>query len=212
MENFRRPLYGKSIAEKWNRWHVSLYSWFRDYVYSPLAKKARRSKTKLLAYIVLIFFLSGIWHGANWTYVLWGTFAGISVVIERIYKDTVKPQKYISKKWMTILGTIITFFITTFYCLFFRAQTVSDSFYIAKSIFTFKPGPLFKGSPPINFYYFLLAAGILITVEFFQEYLPHVKLLGNKYVAVRYAGYILILITMLMIGVFNGSQFIYFQF
>ena len=75
-----------------------------------------------------------------------------------------------------------------------------------------KHGALFKGSPPINFYYYILVAVMLVSVEIFQEYLPQVKLIGNKNIAVRYTGYVLILMIILMIGVFNGSQFIYFQF
>ncbi|MBV9963017.1 MAG: MBOAT family protein, partial [Parafilimonas sp.] len=212
MENFRRPMFGGSIQGIWNRWHLSLYTWFRDYVYQPLAKTARRSKTKLLAYIVVIFLLSGLWHGANWTYIIWGAISGLTIVIERLYKDKVKPQKYISKLWMKILGSIIAFFVTGISCLWFRANSVKDALHIGKSILTLKSGSLFKGSPPINFYYFLLVSAILVSVEFFQEYLPQVKLLNNKYIAVRYAGYVLILMIILMIGVFNGSQFIYFQF
>ncbi len=212
MENFHRPMFGGSITNFWNRWHLSLYSWFRDYVFTPLAKTARRNRTKLLAYVVIVFLLSGLWHGANWTYVMWGGFTGLSIVAERIYRDKVKPQKYISRLWMKILGTIITFFITGTAGMFFRANSVKDIFHISKSIITMKPGALFKGSPPINFYYYLLVALTLLSVEFCQEYLPQVKLLNSKHLVLRYTGYVLILMIILMIGVFNGSQFIYFQF
>ncbi len=212
MQNFKRPILGKSVAEKWNRWHISLYSWFRDYVYTPLSRGARRNKTKLLSYIVVIFLLSGLWHGANWTFIIWGAFSGLSVVVERLYKDKVKPQKYIPKIWMIIFGTIISFMVTALSCLFFRALNVKDALHIVKSIVTMKKGPLFKGSPPINFYYYIIAAALLIIVELFQEYLPQVKLINNKSVVIRYAGYIIILMVILLIGVFNGSQFIYFQF
>ena len=212
MENFRRPMLGGSIQGIWNRWHLSLYTWFRDYVYQPLAKTARRNRTKLLAYVVVIFLLSGFWHGANWTYIIWGGFSGLSIVVERIYREKVKPQKYISKLWMKILGSILAFGITGISCLFFRANSVKDGLHICKSIFTMKHGALFKGSPPINFYYYILVAVMLVSVEIFQEYLPQVKLIGNKNIAVRYTGYVLILMIILMIGVFNGSQFIYFQF
>jgi alginate O-acetyltransferase complex protein AlgI len=212
MENFKRPMLAGSIQGIWNRWHLSLYSWFRDYVYQPLAKTARRNKNKLLFYVIVIFLLSGLWHGANWTYIIWGGFSGLSVVVERIYRDKVKPQKYISKLWMKILGTIIAFLVTSVSCLFFRANSVKDALHICKSIFTMKHGALFKGSPPINFYYYIMVAVILLSVEFFQEYLPQVKLINNQNVVVRYAGYVLILMIILMIGVFNGSQFIYFQF
>lgn len=212
MENFKRPMFGGSISGIWNRWHLSLYTWFKDYVYQPLARTAKRNRTKLLAYIVVIFLLSGLWHGANWTYIIWGAVSGLSIVVERIYKDKVKPQKYISKFWMKNLGSIIAFLFTGISCLFFRANSVSDALHIGKSIITMKHGSLFKGSPPINFYYFVLAILILFTVEYCQENLPQVKLVNNKSVVIRYAGYILALMIILMIGVFNGSQFIYFQF
>lgn len=212
MENFRRPFFGKGIADKWYRWHISLYSWFRDYVYTPLAKKAKRNRNRLLFYIVFIFLLSGLWHGANWTFIIWGTFSGLTIVAERIYQDKVRPHKYISRLWLTIWGTIISFFVTAFSCLFFRAQSVGDAMHIIKAIFTWQSGNFFKGTPPVNFYYSLIGILILLTVEFFQEYFPQVKFISNKSVVVRYIGYILLLTVILMIGVFNGNQFIYFQF
>jgi len=212
MENFRRPIFGKNIADKWNRWHISLYTWFKDYVFAPLAKKARRSKAKLLGLIVFIFLLSGIWHGANWTFIIWGVFSGLTIVVERLYKEKVKPQKYIPKIWMTIFGTILSFIVCFLPCLFFRALSVKDALHIGKAIATMKKGALFKGSPPINFYYFLIVAFLLLSIEFTQEYYPQVKIINNKNVVVRYAGYVVVIMLILMIGVFNGSQFIYFQF
>lgn len=212
MENFRRPLFGKSFADKWYRWHISLYTWFRDYVYAPLAKKARRSRFKLLAYIVLIFTLSGFWHGANWTYIFWGATAGLSIVVERIYQDKVRPHKFISKKWMLILGTILPIPIGCLFCAFFRAPNLTVAFHIVGSILTMKSGNFFKGTPPTNFYYCLIAIFMLLSVEFFEEYYPQVKLVNNKSVVIRYAGYLLAISIILLMGVFNGSQFIYFQF
>jgi len=212
MENFRRPLFGNGFADKWYRWHISLYTWFRDYVYAPLAKRARRSKFKLLANIVLIFTLSGLWHGANWTYILWGFSAGLSIVIERIYQDKFKPHKFISKKWMRIWGVILPIPIGCMMSVFFRAMNVKDAFYIIGSIFSFKSGHFFKGTPPTNFYYCLIAVFMLLSVEFVQEYYPRVKLINNNSVVVRYTGYLLAILIILLIGVFNGSQFIYFQF
>jgi len=212
MENFRRPLLAKSFADMVSRWHISLYSWFRDYVYSPLALKARRNMTKLLFYIVLIFALSGLWHGANWTYILWGVYIGLALVAERIFQNKVKLYKYISKSWLKILGTLTTLILGTTFSIFFRAQSVKDAFHILKAIFTFQRGQFFKGSPPINFYYCLIAVAFLMITEIFMEYLPHIKLANNKSVVIRYTTYIMVIMILLMIGVFNGSQFIYFQF
>ena len=212
MENFRRPMFSKSLSEIASRWHISLYSWFRDYVYSPLARKARRNRSKLLFYVVLVFMLSGLWHGANWTYVLWGSSLGIAIVLERLYQSKVKPYKYFKRGLVVFCGTLITAAFSVLSCIFFRALSVGDAFHIFKSIFTLKSGNFFKGTPPVNFYYCLIAVGILISVEFFQEFLPRVKVIGNSSVVVRYTGYLVLLVLILMIGVFNGGQFIYFQF
>ncbi|WP_245751191.1 MBOAT family O-acyltransferase [Parafilimonas terrae] len=212
MENFRRPLLGTSFADKWYRWHISLYTWFRDYVYTPLARKARRNRFKLLSYVVLIFTLSGLWHGANWTYILWGFSAGLSIVVERIYQDKVRPHKYINRWWLRFFGTIIPAIIGCIMLVFFRAPTVGDAFHILGSILSFKGGNLFKGTPPINFYYCIIAICMLFTVEVIQEYYPKIKLINNNSVVIRYGGYLLAILIILMIGVFNGGQFIYFQF
>ena len=212
MENFRRPFFAKSFNDLTSRWHISLYTWFRDYVYSPLAKKAKRNRTKLLSYVVLIFTLSGLWHGANWTYILWGVSLGIAMVLERLYQNKFKPYKHLNRHVVIIFGTVITFLLSTIFCIFFRSQNVSDALYIEKSIFSLKHGNFFKGTPPVNFYYCLIAIAILLSVEFFQEKLPQVKVIGSSSVVVRYTGYLLLLVIILMIGVFNGGQFIYFQF
>lgn len=212
MENFRRPMFSKSMSEITSRWHISLYSWFRDYVFSPLARKSGRNMRKLLSYIILVYMLSGLWHGANWTYILWGTSLGVAIVIERLYLSKVKPYRHFKKGWVIFFGTLITATFVALSCVFFRALTVDDAFYIFKSIFTLKHGNFFKGTPPINFYYCLIAIGCLMSVEFVQEFFPKVKVIGHSSVVVRYTGYLIILALILMIGVFNGGQFIYFQF
>jgi D-alanyl-lipoteichoic acid acyltransferase DltB (MBOAT superfamily) len=212
MENFRRPLFSKSLSEIAGRWHISLYSWFRDYLFSPLAKKSRRNRGKILFYVVLVFTLSGLWHGAAWTYIFWGAFLGIGIVIERLYQNKVKPYKHFKKSWVIFFGTLITAAFAMLSCIFFRALSMDDALHIFKSIFTMKGGHFFKGTPPVNFYYCLLALGILIGVEFFQEFIPKVKIIGHNSIIVRYAGYLVVLVLILMIGVFNGGQFIYFQF
>ncbi len=212
MENFKRPMFSKGLSEIATRWHISLYSWFRDYVFAPLAKKAKRNKTKLLFYLILVFMLSGLWHGANWTYIFWGTSIGLAIVLERLYKSKIKPYKHFKRGWVIFAGTLITGLFSVLSCVFFRALTIKDAFHIFKSIFTWKHGNFFKGTPPVNFYYCLIAIAILVTVEFFQEFLPHVKVINNNSVVVRYTAYLVLLTIILMIGVFNGNQFIYFQF
>ena len=167
MENFRRPFFAKSFNDITTRWHISLYTWFRDYVYSPLAKKARRNRTKLLSYIILIFTLSGLWHGANWTYILWGVSLGVAMVLERLYQNKVKPYRHFNRWVVIIFGTVFTFLCSTIFCIFFRSQTVGDAFYIQKSIFTLKHGHFFKGTPPVNFYYCLIAISNIVKCGIF---------------------------------------------
>lgn len=212
MENFRRPFFGKSIVEKCLRWHISLYTWFRDYIYTPLSRKGKKSKFKLLFNVILIFTLSGLWHGANWTYITWGLITGLFIVFERIFQDLVKPHKYIKGVWMVAGGTILSFILYMPSALFFRALSMKDALHIAKTIITFKGSHLFKGTPPVNFYYCIFVGAFLFMVEFFQEYFPKVRVINHDKLVIRYTAYIVLLVMLIMIGVFNGSQFIYFQF
>jgi hypothetical protein len=107
---------------------------------------------------------------------------------------------------------ITVFLVVSNTAIFFRALTVSDAFYILKSIYTFKPGGFFKGEPPTSFGYYLFAVFLLLVVEHFQEFYPNFKIVHNKNVVIRYTGYVVLLTILLSVGVFNGGQFIYFQF
>ena len=137
---------------------------------------------------------------------------GVAIVLERLYQSKIKPYKHFKRGLVIFGGTLITAMFSVLSCIFFRALSVDDALHIFKSIFTLKSGNFFKGTPPVNFYYCLIAVGILISVEFFQEYIPHVKVIGSSSMIVRYTGYLALLVLILMIGVFNGGQFIYFQF
>lgn len=212
MENFKRPFLSKNFSGLASRWHISLFSWFRDYVYSPLAIKARKSNFKTFAYIGLVFLLSGLWHGANWTYICWGLALAVFIVIERLIETVVQPRRFINRNVRRVLGTIITVFAIIIIAVFFRSRNMADAMHIMGAIFTFQPGNLFKGSPPINFYYCLIVMAALYITEFFQEYVPQFKIVNNNSIVIRYTGYVLVIMVMLMIGVFNGSQFVYFQF
>ena len=178
----------------------------------PLSRKGKKTKFKLLFNVVLIFTLSGLWHGANWTYITWGLITGLFIVFERIFQNLVKPHKYIKGVWMVIGGTVISFILYMPSALFFRAATMKDAFHIAKTMLTFRGGNLFKGTPPVNFYYCIFVGIFLFMVEFFQEYFPKIMVIGHNKMVVRFTAYIVLLLILILIGVFNGSQFIYFQF
>lgn len=212
MENFRRPFFGKSITEKCLRWHMSLYTWFRDYVYTPLSMKGKKTKFKMMFNVILIFTLSGLWHGANWNFLVWGLLTGLFIVGERIYQQTVRPKRYIKGKWLIFWGTFLSFIVYMPTALFFRAKNMQDALHIAKTIVTLRGVHLFKGEPPVNFLYCLFVGFFLLAVEFTQEYYPEVKVINHQNILVRHTSYLFLLIIILMIGVFSGSQFIYFQF
>lgn len=212
MENFRRPFFGKSITEKCLRWHISLYTWFRDYIYTPLSLRGKRSKYKMFFNVLLIFTLSGLWHGAAWNFLVWGFLTGALIILERIYQNIVRPKRFIKGYWMVFLGTAASFFFYLPTALFFRAVSIKDALHMLKTMLTFHGTRLFKGEPPSVFWYCVLVGSFLLTVEFFQEYFPKVKVIGHQNTAIRFTGYVVLITLLLMIGVFNGSQFIYFQF
>lgn len=212
MTNFRRPmLISKSIGELWQRWHISLTTWFRDYLYFPLGGN---KKGALLSArnVIIVFALSGLWHGANWTFVIWGCINGVLISVERIINPLLR-------KLHKLLGVTANFFrcaavyiLVTLSAIWFRATTVEQGWYITKSILTIKPGGVYKGEPPTAFGYSLFAVALLICVEHVQEYYPNIKVMSSSNVAIRYTSYVLLLTILLMVGVFNGGQFIYFQF
>ena len=136
--NFRQPYLASSIKEFWGRWHISLSTWFRDYVYIPLGgnrcRKARRDLNLLIT-----FLLSGLWHGASWTFVLWGGIHGAAQIIENRIKEAIgldrEKEKNLSKPVKLIL-TILTFCIVSYAWMFFRANSISEALYIVRSMFT----------------------------------------------------------------------------
>ena len=136
--NFRQPYLASSIKEFWGRWHISLSTWFRDYVYIPLGgnrcKKARRDLNLLIT-----FLLSGLWHGASWTFVLWGGIHGVAQIIENRIKEAIgltrEKEKNLSRP-VKLLLTILTFCIVSYAWMFFRANSISEALYIVRGMFT----------------------------------------------------------------------------
>ena len=204
MQNFNRPYFSSSISEFWKRWHISLSTWFRDYLYIPLGGN-RVSKPKWLFNLFITFIISGLWHGANWTFILWGAFHGVYLIVDVLLNR--KGEK-------SFLNIIITFILVNFAWIFFRANTISDAFSIVSDIFL-NPGKLFIPSnedvvAPI---YSVIAILLLLIVELKKEYFDSLfSFSQNKYEFVRLVFYSLLAFIILYIGVFDGGQFIYFQF
>ena len=140
MSNFKFPNFSRNVAEYWQRWHISLSTWFRHYVYIPLGG-SRGGKLKAIRNISIIFLISGFWHGANWTFVFWGAFHALCYIPvylmgrNTIYKDNVVAQNTLFPSFKEIIQILVTFSIVTFSRIFFRATSLTDSFEFISGIF-----------------------------------------------------------------------------
>ena len=226
MRNFDRPYFAKSIAEFWRRWHISLTSWFRDYLYIPLGGN-RVAAPRWCFNIFLVFFVSGLWHGANWTFMIWGALHGAYFI-----------ASFLTRKWREaaagflrlgngspvrkIIQAATTFSLVTFAWIFFRARTLEDAIIIIGKLpegiaSVFRPGYILEILPQwkLTGFELALAAGailFLLGVEFVQRGTPLRPLLNRLPVWGRWTlGYGLILAVYLL-GVFDDIEFIYFQF
>jgi len=130
MTNFKSPYFAASIKEFWGRWHISLSTWFKDYVYIPLGGN-RRGEHRTRFNLMVTFLVSGLWHGANWTYVLWGAIHGAGQVLERVLDKVHTSNK--KRSWLRV-G--ITFLFVCFAWIFFRANSIADALYVVKNLFT----------------------------------------------------------------------------
>jgi alginate O-acetyltransferase complex protein AlgI len=214
MENFRRPYFSKSIQEFWTRWHISLSTWFRDYLYIPLGGN-RVNESRIYMNVAIVFLLSGFWHGANWTFVVWGAIHFIYVFLQMKFFNRIKLQFSNSflNRVLNILKVIFIFNIVAVAWIFFRANNMTDALYILRHIF--EPGHIALSS--FTFYRFGLYSFILSIVftafMFFVEYRTKSDLsdIGKNYRKdVLFVSLCLILI--INFGVFDGRSFIYFQF
>lgn len=211
MENFKRPYLASSIKEFWNRWHVSLSTWFRDYVYIPLGGN-KKGIILHIRNLFVVFFLSGLWHGANWTFVIWGIIHFTYLAIERLYDNIYIGSKKNKKFFSKFTKCLLTFFLTSFAWIFFRAKDITTANIIIKNIFTNKEGGLFIGNAS-SFVYSVALIVFLLLAEINEEfYKNRFSLIYSKNATKRFIGYIILLIIILLIGVINAGQFIYFQF
>ncbi|MBQ0156848.1 MAG: MBOAT family protein [Bacteroidales bacterium] len=206
--NFIRPYFAKTVTDFWRRWHISLTTWFRDYIYFPLGGN-RCSKPRWMLNQMIVFTVSGLWHGAAYTFLIWGAFHGACMVVERqIYGDKIKN---ISDNFSiaNVLRWIITFTIVNFAWIFFRVSDLGDVMTIFKKIFT-EPGELFFDLDSLLLGF--LALAIVFIYDFIKEKQLNIHLLSSKNIVVRYITAILLVVYILAFGVLNGASFIYFQF
>lgn len=207
-ENFRRPYFAISITDFWRRWHISLSTWLKDYVYIPLGG-SRCSKLRNYWNIFVTFLVSGIWHGANWTFVVWGILHGLFQIIEKILGQQKCEYGWLGKS----IKIVITFFLVNFAWIFFRMPTLSDACGIISRIFDLsQPYDFDIGSRHI-FLLMIIGTVILLIKDCCDEFFPnHLKLFNHPNTIVRWFSYIAIVVLILLTGVFDAGQFIYANF
>jgi D-alanyl-lipoteichoic acid acyltransferase DltB (MBOAT superfamily) len=225
MKNFRRPYFSRSINEFWTRWHISLSTWFKDYLYIPLGGN-RVSVPRWYFNLLAVFLMSGLWHGANWTFILWGALHGFYLIFGLMTKNLREKLWQFLKipdAFQKLLKTLATFSLVAYAWIFFRARTVDDAFYISQNLFKGTGDFLLKalsGEVPqlnINFQksdWLLAFAAIIVmeTVHYFQRNRSIDALLKTKPIAVRWAVYYAVILVILTFGKFASREFIYFQF
>jgi D-alanyl-lipoteichoic acid acyltransferase DltB (MBOAT superfamily) len=215
MTNFNRPYFSRNISEFWKRWHISLSTWFKDYLYISLGGN-RVSIPRWYFNLFFVFVISGLWHGANWTFIMWGALNGFYLVFALISENWRRSfsRKLCMDKYPRLnnfLPILTTFLLTSFAWIFFRANSIEDAFLIVQKIFTMD-GRLYIGTPSVLIYSFF-GIMLLLLSEMKKEYFDHkFGFFHNQNLWIRHMSYASIILLILLIGVFDGGQFIYFQF
>ena len=208
MSNFKFPYFSRNIGEFWRRWHISLSTWFRDYLYIPLGG-SKEGKLKGIRNIFIIFLISGFWHGANWTFIFWGLFHAILFIPSfvfnknRKYTSSVVGENSLLPSPKEFLQIFTTFLLVTIGWVFFRSVTISDSFnYLNYMVFSFDIDIVWKRG--------LIYCFIIILMDYFMR--TSERMVFNFIRPIRVFIY-LVLVTMLVIF-YNSKeeQFIYFNF
>lgn len=208
MKNFNSPYLSTSISEFWRRWHISLSTWFRDYLYIPLGGN-RVNKSRAYLNIFIVFLISGLWHGANWTFIIWGALHGLFLIIENLFSskqtntDVALKTRYLN----TSLKVIFTFSLITFSWIFFRSSTLSEALAIIHKVTLISVHDTLLLN--INHVELLFCATLIIGM-IVKEYNYGSFIIKSDRTYVLLIS--LLIISCYMFGVFGNKQFIYFQF
>ncbi|WP_138476409.1 MBOAT family O-acyltransferase [Dyadobacter bucti] len=203
MTNFESPYFSASVSEFWKRWHISLSTWFRDYVYIPLGGN-RKSKIRVYFNLMVVFLLSGLWHGADWKFVIWGGIHGVYLILAQVFKSRPNPQA--EKGIIKILNIGWTFVLVAFAWIFFRAVNISDAFVIIGKILTLADysAPALAINNAELIFCLVLIFLLMCKDYYFPDYVPPKRRFWISAFAFSFLCY--------LFGVFTTNQFIYFQF
>jgi alginate O-acetyltransferase complex protein AlgI len=222
IENFKHPCFAKSLKDFWQRWHISLSSWFRDYLYIPLGGN-RVKKWRWHYNIFITFLISGLWHGSNWTFVVWGALHGVMLIVENItdmYRERIAAKLFKERLSGVYHGlqVVMTFCMVTFAWIFFRADSVDDAFNFIQKMFMIGSYAGLKASVSEvvtlpSFLFVMAMILLLFIVEKMEGDGLIQEKVGRLILPVRWTIYIIFAWAVFLSSVFGVKQeFIYFQF
>lgn len=215
MQNFNLPYFAKSISDFWRRWHISLSTWFSDYLYKPLGG-SRVNYNRWLINIFVVFLVSGFWHGANWTFIVWGFLHAFFYVLERWGDDLLKAAKLMhikSYRTYTYLKMLLIFMLVCYAWIFFRANSMSDAITISQGLFNNWTTSFYLGASTVTF----VLSCFLILLLFVVQILQYNKIsslyfsASKVHPALQLLWYVSLLLGVALLGI-SSNAFIYFQF
>jgi alginate O-acetyltransferase complex protein AlgI len=230
VQNFRTPYLARSVEDFWHRWHISLSSWFRDYLYVPMGGN-RTSLPRWCFNVLVVFLLSGLWHGANWTFVAWGAFHGLWLIASRLsarHRTAVVRALALDRlpRVHAALQTLTTFALVTVGWVFFRASSLGNALLILRRLGSgwagvgAVAGSLARldavggvlGLAPVEVALALFFGALLLFAEWRGGELPPMQLVARQPAYVRWPTYYALVTLILLFGVFDDAPFLYFQF
>jgi alginate O-acetyltransferase complex protein AlgI len=206
MDNFKTPYFSPSMTSFWRNWHVSLSTWLKDYLYIPLGgNKGNTFRTSLNLMTTMV--LGGLWHGANWTFIVWGALNGFFLAIEKLLHKLFRPRGLFMKG----ISIFIVFHLVCLGWIFFRSQTIAQALIIIEKIIHLQIFDLYFMIADNRFSSAILGTLLMLFIELQIPFQPFTAL-RKKPLVYRYTLYIIIATSVLLLGVSGGAQFIYFQF
>ena len=207
-KNFCRPYFAVSVTDFWHRWHISLCTWLKDYVYIPMGG-SRCSKLRNYWNIFVTFLVSGIWHGANWTFIVWGMWHGIIQIIEKAIGQQKCEYGWFGKS----IKIFITFQLVNFSMIFVCMPSLGDACGVIAHIFDVHQSMVLEITSKHIFVLMMIGTILLFIKDWTDEFAPNkLRLFENKNHIIRWASYLSVIILILLTGVFDAGQFIYANF
>lgn len=212
INNFNRPLFSKNITQFWQRWHISLTQWIRDYLYSPLRRKAHLNR---VVSVLLVFFIMGLWHGANWTFVVWGLINALFLIIEvstNKWRKNIFEFLHIPSKLRSFMGWAVSFTLMMLSLIFFRSASIQEAINFIGNLFVI---PNLHINVLNNYLELFLSILLIFGVQWIHFVKGNNKiyeLVEGRPVWARWSLYLAYIVIIVMLGINRQESFIYFQF